>query len=193
MQLSPRERRLAADARAMTQLLSDSSIVQADARGNPPTQYRIKFHGTGLALDAAGQVTTQNYHEVFVDLGAAYPRMMPTLAWKTPVFHPNISAGGVVCLGGYGTHWVPSLSLAELCVMLWDMIRYHNYDTGSPYNREAANWLRDQKGLSLPLDPRPLRNLVQEPSRDPHSPPQAELVAARPEIPKAGILFIGPG
>ena len=27
----------------------------------------------------------------------------------------------MVCLGGYGTHWVPSVQLDELCMMLWDM------------------------------------------------------------------------
>jgi hypothetical protein len=45
--------------------------------------------------------------------------------------------------------------------MLWDMIRMKNYDVNSPYNREAAAWIRDQTVLSLPLDLRPLRNRVQ--------------------------------
>jgi hypothetical protein len=85
--------------------------------------------------------------------------MMPELAWKSPIFHPNISASGVVCLGGYGTYWVPSLTLDELCVMLWDMIRYQNYDETSPYNRDAANWIKNQVHFRLPVDSRPLRDL----------------------------------
>jgi hypothetical protein len=97
---------------------------------------------------------------VHIHLGAAYPRMMPELAWKTPIFHPNISGSGVVCLGGYGTHWVPSLNLDELCGMLWDMIRYENFDVDSPYNREAALWARTQRGLRLPVDNRPLRDRI---------------------------------
>ena len=97
-------------------------------------------------------------HEVSIKLGASYPRMMPELQWKSPIFHPNISAGGVVCLGGYGTHWVPSLNLDELCVMLWDMIRYANYDVESPYNREAALWARTQAEYRFPVDHRPLRD-----------------------------------
>ena len=92
-------------------------------------------------------------HEVHIRLGASYPRMMPELAWKSPIFHPNISASGVVCLGGYGTYWVPSLTLDELCTMLWDMIRYENYDETSPYNREAAAWVKNQTYFRLPLDP----------------------------------------
>ena len=54
--------------------------------------------------------------------------MMPELAWKSPIFHPNISASGVVCLGGYGTLLGAESALDELCGMLWDMIRFENYD-----------------------------------------------------------------
>ena len=63
-----------------------------------------------------------------------------------------------MCLGGYGTHWVPSLSLDELCEMLWDMIRYRNYDVDSPYNREAALWAKTQTQHFLPVDDRPIRD-----------------------------------
>jgi hypothetical protein len=53
---------------------------------------------------------------------------------------------------------VPSLALDELCTMLWDMIRYENYDETSPYNREAAAWARHQTFYRLPIDSRPLRD-----------------------------------
>ena len=65
----------------------------------------------------------------------------------------------MVCLGGYGTHWVPSVQLDELCMMLWDMARYHNYDIRSPYNRDAALWVANQTAILFPTDPRPLRDL----------------------------------
>lgn len=84
---------------------------------------------------------------------------MPELRWVTPIYHPNISEIGMVCLGGYGTHWVPSLNLDELVGMLWDMARYHNYDVRSPYNRDAALWVAHQTAFRFPVDPRPLRDL----------------------------------
>ena len=65
----------------------------------------------------------------------------------------------MVCLGGYGTHWVPSVQLDELCTMLWDMLRYHNYDIRSPYNRDAALWVAQQQTFRFPTDERPLRDL----------------------------------
>ena len=84
---------------------------------------------------------------------------MPEIRWITPIYHPNISEIGMVCLGGYGTHWVPSIQLDELCNMLWDMARYHNYDIRSPYNRDAALWVASQTTFLFPVDSRPLRDL----------------------------------
>lgn len=158
---SPRERRLYSDYRSMLQLAEDSSIIRFQTQGDPPEFYRIRFQGQGLWKPSdSGAVQLRDSHEVAINLTSAYPRMIPEIQWLTPIFHPNISGSGVVCLGGYGTHWVPSLMLAELCHMLWDMIRYKNYDIESPYNREAAVWTRDQRSHRLPIDDRQLRNRV---------------------------------
>lgn len=165
--VSPRDRRLAADARAISTLISESSILTADAKGNPPNHYRFRFAGKGLAQCSQGKIVVQEYHEIWVELGAAYPRMMPALHWKTPIFHPNVSVNGVVCLGSYGTHWVPSLTLDKLCVMLWDIIRMENFDISNAFNRDAAQWVSTQKASLFPLDPRPLRDLVSTTSAAP--------------------------
>ena len=148
--------------RALDQLVAQSTILDfktaAHHRGLPEA-YLVRFRGRGLwSPDGSTDVEIREHHEVVIQLGAAYPRMMPELSWKTPIFHPNISSSGVVCLGGYGTHWVPSLNLDELCTMLWDMVRYKNYDVESPYNREAALWAKTQKTFRLPVDPRPIRD-----------------------------------
>jgi hypothetical protein len=159
MRESPRIRRLKSDQKALEQLAKDSSIFEFSPYGTPPDFYILRFRGRGFwKPDPAGDIIVRDEHEVHVRLGASYPRMMPELAWKSPIFHPNISASGVVCLGGYGTYWVPSLSLDELCGMLWDMIRFENFDETSPYNREAAAWAKNQTFFRLPIDDRPLRD-----------------------------------
>jgi ubiquitin-protein ligase len=160
MRKSPRDRRLSSDFQSVQKLQQESSIFAFQAAGNPPQRYRLTFDGAGVQRDANGKIGLSYHHEVLVELGAAYPRMVPNLAWQTPVFHPNISNNGVVCLGGYGTHWVPSLTLSEMCTMLWDMIRYKNFDTESPYNREAALWAKSQNELVFPLDRRSIRDRI---------------------------------
>ncbi len=154
---SPRIRRLKSDLAALEALRAESSVFQFRAAGNPPQQYLLGFRGKSLARDR-GKVVVRDFHEVEIKLGASYPRTMPELRWLTPIYHPNISEIGMVCLGAYGTHWVPSLAMDELCVMLWDMARYQNYDIRSPYNREAALWAANQTAFKFPVDPRPLRD-----------------------------------
>jgi ubiquitin-protein ligase len=198
MRESPRIRRLRSDLKAMEALRAESTILEFEARGNPPAEYLVRFLGKGIARGPDQlRIVIQEVHEVNVRLGASYPRVTPELHWKTPIFHPNVSGSGNVCLGGYGTHWVPSLNLDELCEMLWDMVRYANYDVTSPYNREAADWARRQHQYQLPVDPRPIRDKlagVQPPAKpgtlrvvaeevlflDGEEPVTAELVAPEP-------------
>lgn len=163
MRQSPRLRRLHSDLKAIERLKAESSIldytVPGPSFGGSPDVYVAHFYGRGLCkADGSNEVRFCQRHEVMIRLGASYPRMMPELTWRTPIFHPNISANGVVCLGGYSTHWVPSLQLDELCTMLWDMIRYENFDVDSPYNREAALWVKEQTTYSFPVDSRPIRD-----------------------------------
>jgi ubiquitin-protein ligase len=209
MRESPRLRRLRSDRRTLEQLQSESTIFAFEALGDPAETYRLHFRGRGLFRESHGNtVQVRDQHEVHLHLGAGYPRMMPDLLWKSPIFHPNIAAGGHVCLGGYGSHWVPGVGLDELCCMLWDMLRYQNYDITSPYNREAALWARDQKQYRLPIDPRPLRDRLAgyaprldapEIVRQPHALPVAPVVAGRlpsaavplPPREEDGVTFVG--
>jgi ubiquitin-protein ligase len=169
MHESPRIRRLRNDLAALERLRAESSVLRFRASGTPAQQYVIEFRGKSLAREK-GKVTVRDRHEVEIKLGASYPRTMPELRWLTPIYHPNISEIGMVCLGGYGTHWVPSLNLDELCGMLWDMARFHNYDIRSPYNREAALWVANQSSFVFPLDTRPLRDLRAALGRVPNEP-----------------------
>jgi ubiquitin-protein ligase len=158
MYQSPRMRRLRNDLAALERLQSDSSVFRFTSVGDPPQHYRLLFLGRGLWRDR-GKVRMLEKHHVEIKLGSSYPRTIPEIRWLTPVYHPNISEIGMVCLGGYGTHWVPSVQLDELCTMLWDMLRYHNYDIRSPYNRDAALWVAQQQTFRFPTDERPLRDL----------------------------------
>ena len=197
MRKSPRDRRLEADMAAISKLQNESNILSYEATGAPPQRYRLIFHGLGFARKAkTGEVFIQEEHHVLVELGAAYPRLVPNLGWQTPVFHPNISNNGVVCLGGYGTHWVPSLTLDEMATMLWDMIRYKNFDTESPYNRDAALWAKMQSDYKFPVDVRSIRDKVASPNfrlnnaADPGTPNASDPVV---EVIETGIEIIEPG
>ena len=161
MRLSPRIRRLKADYRSVCQLRDDSKILSFECSGTPPQKYELHFQGAGFYRnETSGNIEVCNSHRVTVNLVASYPRMMPGLVWQTPIFHPNISTNGVVCMGGYGSNWVPSLTLDEMITMLWHMIRYKNFDSDSPYNREAAAWTQSQTDFKFPIDTRSIRDRI---------------------------------
>jgi ubiquitin-protein ligase len=156
---TPRLRRLKADTEAMKALKENSSIIEFQANGDPPERYLITLKGKGLLRKSEGDpVEVAEVHRVEIRLGIDYPRSRPDLQWLTSIYHPNISAVGAVCLGGYSTNWVPSLGLAELCEMLWDMVRYANYDPKSAYNYAAGRWSETQTQYDFPLDARNLRD-----------------------------------
>ncbi|WP_435019279.1 ubiquitin-conjugating enzyme E2 [Tundrisphaera sp. TA3] len=180
---SPRIRRLRSDLAALERLRAESSVFSFRPNGVLPQQYLITFQGKSLARDR-GKVVARDQHQVEIKLGAGYPRTMPEVRWLTPIYHPNISEIGMVCLGAYGTHWVPSLALDELCVMLWDMARFQNYDIRSPYNREAAQWAANQSTFRFPIDARPLRDSRASLGRV--DPPSAQ------DIAKGGLAEEGP-
>jgi ubiquitin-protein ligase len=173
MYQSPHMRRLRNDLAALERLRSESSVFRFSAQGDPPQIYLIVFKGKGLWRDR-NKVKISETHRVEIKLGSSYPRTMPEIRWMTPVYHPNISEIGMVCLGGYGTHWVPSVQLDDLCNMLWDMARYHNYDIRSPYNRDSALWVASQTTFLFPIDTRPLRDLRAALGRIASAPSNAE-------------------
>ncbi len=187
---SPQMRRLRSDAAAMARLAEESSILRFRPSGDPPDRYLVEFHGRSLARDEDRRIVVRDKHQVSIKLGASYPRTMPEIRWLSPIFHPNISEVGLVCLGGYGTHWVPSLFLDALCGMLWDMARYQNYDIRSPYNREAALWAANQAAFGFPIDPRPLRDRRVAQGRIEATPAPPHPVAAPPPpaVPELGLI-----
>jgi ubiquitin-protein ligase len=156
---TPRVRRLKADNDAMKILKENSTIVDYQVFGDPAERYLITLKGKGLLRKTESDpVEVAEVHRVEIRLGIDYPRSRPDLQWLTAIYHPNISAVGAVCLGGYSTNWVPSLGLSELCEMLWDMVRYANYDPKSAYNYAAGRWSETQTQYDFPLDPRNLRD-----------------------------------
>ncbi len=163
---SPRARRIRNDLLALDQLSGESDIFSYQATGRDShKQIVVTFQGRGLSRENS-QIQVRQEHHVEIKLHASYPRSMPELRWLSPIYHPNISEIGMVCLGDYTQHWAPSVTLDELCSMLWNMARYENYDVRSPYNREAAIWTTHQTSYRFPLDPRPLHNLRTPEPRD---------------------------
>jgi ubiquitin-protein ligase len=107
-----------------------------------PMRYQVSF--TALSWAPSRQPGDDpelvERHVVEIALGPEFPLKAPRVAWRSPIFHPNVApmydtaqrqvakqARGLVCLGLLAESYQPSLSFHELCQMLVDMASYRNY------------------------------------------------------------------
>lgn len=154
---SPRLRRLESDYQRLQKLVAQSSLVRiAGTDGNPPDKYVIEFTCRGVEDLNGNQPIYSTLHRAGIALLAGYPTAKPGIRWLTPIFHPNISNGGSVCIGP----WYASKWLDELVFMLAEMIQYKIPPTRDTIedvlNTRAATWLRSNRHL-FPVDTRDIR------------------------------------
>lgn len=198
---NPRTQRILDDIKALEALREASSIfdfVQGD--GDPPKQFTLIFHGKGLKRDRTQESERAEVeeHRCELRLGYGYPEQPPELRWITPIYHPNITYSGFVQLKCLGLPWEKAIGLDVVCERVWDAARLAYFDLKQAVNYNAKDWLESQLSeLTLPVDPRPLRdgpaeninagsnvvryNRVGHRNRQLELPPEVEL-AARPDV-----------
>lgn len=146
-----RTRRLLADYEAIRRLVrsQQNRILVAGVAANPPDRYQIVYRVRSLR-ESGTDIVLANEHYVEIVLPSAYPRDAPFFRMLTPVFHPNI-APHAVCIGD---HWTAGQSLAELVLRVGEMLAFQSYNTKSPLNGQAAQWVEENLAR-LPIDPTP--------------------------------------
>ena len=154
MGVNPRMNRLQADFNKLRELAWRSPFVEIlEMTGDPPERYELllKCKGVmGLAPDGTPRYAAS--HRLRIVLPAQYPRVIPEFQMHTPVWHPNISSDGWVCMGHEGDRgYVPSMGLDDLVVRIIQIIRYENYSKTHALNQVAFNWAIQNAHL-FPLD-----------------------------------------
>ena len=146
-----RTRRLMSDYEAIRHMVRThpDRLAVAGVSGNPPDRYQIVFRVRSLREDGT-EIVTADEHYVEIVLPTTYPRDAPFFRMLTPVFHPNI-APHAVCVGD---HWTAGQSLAELVQRVGEMLAFQSYNTKSPLNGRAAQWVEEHLAR-LPIDRKP--------------------------------------
>jgi len=152
--LTPRQRRLKADAEQMRAAFNNFPLIKVRAmHGDPVDTYELEYFVRGLErIPGRQEPIERNYHCVEIKLGYEYPRLGPRCKMLTPVFHPNIEPA-TICVGD---HWTAGERLVDLCVRIGEMITFQAYNIKSPLDAEAAMWA-DLHTRELPTDDRSMR------------------------------------
>lgn len=157
---TPLTLRLEREYADLVKLENDSTILEMEAEGDPPDGYRFTFHGKSLVPGSPDGVKIGNKQSVELTLGTEFPRKRPEVRWLTPIIHPNIS-GGSVCMGNFAAHWSPSVRLADLVEILWDMSRLAIFNPHSAYASGLhETWQQLDERYHFPVDKRPLRDKI---------------------------------
>lgn len=152
--MSPRQRRLTADARELLSGFQGHPNVSVQAVGaQPPERYQVIYNLPALVTNQFNSLQVTNQHVVHVILPAGYPREKPYCTCDSAVFHPNF--GNYICIADF---WSPSRSIVDVVVQIGDMLQYKLYNVRSPLNAVAARW------VSQHLDRVPISNVNLQPS-----------------------------
>lgn len=142
-----RLRRLKSDYESIRRLANLHPKIEIEGvSGNPPDRYRLLLKVKSLR-ERGDAIEPAEEHRLEVSLPRGYPRDAPLFRMLTPVFHPNI-APHAVCIGD---NWTASESLDLLIQRVGEILAYQSYNTKSPLNGRAAQWV-DLNRDRVPVD-----------------------------------------
>jgi len=158
---NPRLERLRTDYQRLQELAARSPFIRIlSVQGSPPMDYTLQFTCRGVErLDNNGNPVYREDHRMRIVLGPQYPLAKPAVQCLTPIFHPNISSSGSVCIG---REWSSGgRYLDDLVIYLMQMVRYDGEGltfTPDAFNPAAYQWATQNRRL-LPVDRRPMFGL----------------------------------
>lgn len=156
--LSPRARRLLADAEQIKTFFSNCDHIRVNsAEGDPPDVYEVEYTVMSMERDPKGKPRNRHVHLARIQLTADYPRLSPQCTLLTPIFHPNFNES-TICIGD---HWTAGERLADIIVRIAEMLSFQAYNIQSPLDGEAAMWA-DLNQDKLPTDKRNMRPAIMD-------------------------------
>jgi len=100
------------------------------------------FSWSGTIVGPTGTVYEGCTYKLSLSFPPNYPFAAPTVCFTTPIFHPNVSTRGDICLDILKEEWSSVYSVQSVLVSIQSLLGEPNND--SPLNQAAAQMWQDQ-------------------------------------------------
>ncbi|CAF2773865.1 unnamed protein product [Rotaria sp. Silwood2] len=129
-------------------LMSHYHDIQKDppplCYAEPEDPEKNMMHWTGWIEGPQGSPYVGGKFRLTIDFPVEFPFKPPVVLFITPVFHPNISKKGEICLDILHSQWSPALTVRGLLISLCSLLTDPNPEHG--LNKAALKlYQTDQK------------------------------------------------
>jgi ubiquitin-conjugating enzyme E2 D/E len=106
----------------------------ADLRQDPPNNCSAGPEGNdlyrweGVIFGPSDSPFSGGIFKLKVLFPIDYPFKPPTVTFTTKIYHPNISAAGIICLDILKTQWSPALTISKVLLSICSMLTDPNPD-----------------------------------------------------------------
>ncbi|CAF1191141.1 unnamed protein product [Adineta steineri] len=109
----------------------------------PKDPSKDMIHWIGWIEGAEETPYTGGRFHLSIDFSSDFPFKPPRIKFLTPIYHPNISTEGVVCLDILDSQWSAGLTVRTLLILLSSLLNDPNSDHG--LNNDALQLYRTDK------------------------------------------------
>lgn len=103
------------------------------------------YKWSGTILGPADSPFAGGVYNLTIDFPADYPFKPPKVNFTTKIYHPNINAGGGICLDILKTEWSPALTVAKVLLSIGSLLTDPNPD--DPLVPDIAHQYKSNKAL----------------------------------------------
>jgi len=101
------------------------------------------YHWSATVAGPEGSPYEGGSFELDMRLPTRYPMEPPIVKFRTPIFHPNVSGGGDICLDILKDKWSPVLSLQKVLLSISSLLTDPNFS--DPLDQAAATLYRKSR------------------------------------------------